>query len=1030
MHSQIGGRKHAALSLFAALVGLMANLPAHAAPVSSLFVPEGFAIERAAGSEVVFPMFAAFDDQGALYVAESSGLDLYAELSAQTRKCRIRKLEDRDGDGFFETSTVFAAQLVFPMGLAWRAGKLFVADPPDLVAFTDTTGNGQADRREVILTGFGHKDNGSLHGLIFGPDGLLYMTMGSPDGYRLRQDDGNFLTGASGALIRCRPDGSGVEVVARGFENLIEVVFTGSGEIIGTDNWFQKPAGGIRDALVHIVEGGLYPYAPDTGTRYPVTGDPLPALSLLPAVAVSGIELYRGAAFAGFQGNLFTAQFNSRRVVRHLLTRSGSTFRAEHFDFVTCDPEMDFHPSDVLESADGSLIIVDTGSWYVQHCPTGRIRGSRAAGGLYRVRSLSSEPIRDPWGVEIDWSQAAPEKLGELLGNARPTVRDRAQQTLIARGAAAVPDLEKVLTGEMSLTAKLHAVWSLSGIPGAPSAAVLLKALDRDEAEIVAASASALALRQHRSAGPKLAALLGHPSPQVQLASALALARCGNADSVRELWNALSSESDRFIEHARIHALHRLADTAALQHGLTLPEPRQQKAALLLLNQPPHPRGALTPRPVIELAESSNAELRRAAIHVLKQRRDWAAEAVRLIQDWLSTPEIETSEANALRALLLAYEGNSEIQQLVAASLRESPPPNLLLLIQILAETSLPRLPEPWIDALRSAMNHSDVEVRFAAIRAASVRQIPSLQPDLLRLAEDPAAPISWRLEALRGIISRQPRLSASLFDLVLAPFSRAEEPLLRFAAFELLKQAHLTDIQLLRLIETIPGDALTPAPALLPSFRESTGSESTGALIAFLLGKIQAGWRPSAREWAAFTARLPAAFQEQTAAATALLESEQDDSLARLAEYNSLSKGGDPERGRAHFFNDKTACAACHAIGETGSKIGPDLTRIGAIRSGRDLLESILFPSSTFAQGYESYTLTLSEDREVTGMLVENSPERLVLRDSSGAEAQFHRSEILSMERSAVSAMPDGLERTMSREEFRDLMAFLQSLQ
>ena len=244
-------------SLMAGVLTRLACLAAEPTPVL-LQVPTGFAIERVVGTEVRFPMFAALDDQRRLYVTESSGQDLYAELSKQVRDCRIRRLEDRDGDGRYETNRVFAEGLVPSMGVAWHDGKLYAADPPDLITIEDTDGDGRADQRTVILTGFGHTDNGSLHGLRFGLDGWLYLTTGEPDGYRLKRADGSVLEGKSGALLRCRPDGSGVEVVSRGFENLVEVVFLPSGEIIGTDNWFQLPTNGIRDALVHLVEGGLY----------------------------------------------------------------------------------------------------------------------------------------------------------------------------------------------------------------------------------------------------------------------------------------------------------------------------------------------------------------------------------------------------------------------------------------------------------------------------------------------------------------------------------------------------------------------------------------------------------------------------------------------------------------------------------------------------------------------------------------------------------------------------------------------------
>ena len=94
------------------------------AEAADLAVPTGFSIERVAGEPAIqFPMFACFDEEGRLYVAESSGRDLYAGLKALTRDCRVSRLEDLDGDGRFEKSTLFATNVTFPMGLAWHQGR-------------------------------------------------------------------------------------------------------------------------------------------------------------------------------------------------------------------------------------------------------------------------------------------------------------------------------------------------------------------------------------------------------------------------------------------------------------------------------------------------------------------------------------------------------------------------------------------------------------------------------------------------------------------------------------------------------------------------------------------------------------------------------------------------------------------------------------------------------------------------------------------------------------------------------------------
>ena len=124
---------------------------------------------------------------------------------------------------------------------------------------------------------------------------------------------------------------------------------------------------------------------------------------------------------------------NARSIGRHVLVRDGATYRTRDADFVTSD-DPDFHPSDVLEDADGSLLVVDTGSWYTHHCPTGKIRKVRATGGIYRVRPARAAAPADPWGLKIDWTKAAAEELTRLLDDGRPAVRD-ASGVLPARRA-------------------------------------------------------------------------------------------------------------------------------------------------------------------------------------------------------------------------------------------------------------------------------------------------------------------------------------------------------------------------------------------------------------------------------------------------------------------------------------------------------------------------------------------------------------------------------------------------------------------
>src|SRR5204863_2119095 len=167
----------------------------------------------------------------------------------------------------------------------------------------------------------------------------------------------------------------------------------------------------------------------------------MPVMTKFARIAHAGLAIYRGTSFGpAFQGNLFSAQFNPHRVQRHIVYREGATFRTEDQDFLTSsDP--DFHPTDVIEDADGSLLVVDTGAWFIHGCPISRVAKPEIKGAVYRIRKAGAPAITDPRGEKVDWTGSKPAALAKLLEDRRPFVRDRAVALLVEAGDDAVDAL-------------------------------------------------------------------------------------------------------------------------------------------------------------------------------------------------------------------------------------------------------------------------------------------------------------------------------------------------------------------------------------------------------------------------------------------------------------------------------------------------------------------------------------------------------------------------------------------------------------
>ena len=364
----------------------LTSLTAQPQPASGpvLTVPAGFTIERVAGPPLVNrPIVADFDDEGRLYVADSSGSNDRVEMQLADRPHRIVRLEDTDGDGRYDRSVVFADKMMLPEGAMWFDGSLYVAAPPSIWKLTDNNGDGVADTREEwfkgeTLTGCAN----DLHGPYLGPDGWIYWTKGAFAQQTHARGAKPALVSRASHIFRRRPGQTEDEVVMTGgMDNPVDVAFTPSGERILTATFVEHPQAGRRDGLVHAIYGGVYgkPHAVLDG--HVRTGDLMPVMCQLGPAVPAGLTRYASSVFGReYRDTFFAAMFNLRKVTRHVLEARGATFTTHDTDFVVSE-DRDFHPTDVIEDADGSLLVVDTGPWYKLCCPTSQLAKPETLGG-------------------------------------------------------------------------------------------------------------------------------------------------------------------------------------------------------------------------------------------------------------------------------------------------------------------------------------------------------------------------------------------------------------------------------------------------------------------------------------------------------------------------------------------------------------------------------------------------------------------------------------------------------------------------
>lgn len=991
-------------------------------------LPEGFVAEKVAGAPLTHhPVMASFDEEGRLYLAENAGVNLRAPDLLQQLPSGIRRLVDEDGDGTFDSSSVFADRMTFPMGSQWLDGSLYVCAPPSVWKLDDPQRTGIARARRELVTRFGFTGNAaSIHGPFLGPDGWLYWTDGR-HGYEIERTDGGTLKGKAASIFRCKPDGSQVEVVCGGgMDDPVEIAFTPEGEPIATvDIFFGSPS--RVDALIHCIEGGTFPYHPSVLGELKRTGPLLPAMTDLGWVAPSGLMRYRGEAFGPeYRDNLFSTQFNTHKIVRHIVVREGATLLTRDEDFLV-STHPDFHPTDVLEDADGSLLVIDTGGWFRIGCPTSQIAKPEVHGAIWRIRKKEGPRIDDPRGLKLDWSKPGVGELVKRLDDPRFVVRDRAVVELRKRAKEAITPLGTVLQSSKNERTRRTAVWVLSAIEAAESRGVIRSALNDPSASVRMVAARSLGLNRDVDSLTALGKAVLDDEPVVRREAATALGRLGRKEAVPALLQSMGKQTDRFLEHAIIYALIELKDRESTLAGLRDDRPAVRKAALIALDQ--MDGGGLEKDQVAPLLDSDDAALQQAALDVVAKHPEWAGSIRVWLENTLARKNVPTNQREFLVSALAGLSREKGVQELVARRLGDGSTSGdvRLLLLDVTVRTPVDPLPDSWQKGLNESLALRDEKQLWQAVTAIRGRGLTSCDQGLRRLINDTGLSVDLRILAL-GALGARHEPSRAEFDLLLGRLQPDLPPLSRLAAADALRALKLSGQSLLKLCEKLPSLGALELPRILHAFAGSRDRDVGLALVASL-DRSPALTSIPPRELEQVLRDYPAEVHRGAGVLYRKLAVDLESQKSRLKELEPALSGGDVRLGRAVFFGQKAVCAACHTVGKDGGKVGPELTKIAAIRSEKDLLEAVVFPSSSIVRDYEAYLVSTTDGRELTGLIVRETPEAIFLVDAERRETRLSRSLVESIHRSPASLMPQGMDKQLTMDEMRDLIAFLRSL-
>ena len=949
-------------------------------------VPEGFTVEVVASEpDIVNPVAMAIDERGRFWITESFE---YPRRAPGPGKDVVKILEDTDGDGKCDKFTQFMDGLNIPSGIAVGHGGVWVANAPDLLFVQDTDGDGKADKQEVVVTGFGRTDTHELpNSLTWGPDGWLYGLNGVFNFSHVKypESNPNYKKDHPGwpitcALFRIHPRTREFQVFCEGTSNPWGVAFNTDGEA------FISAC--VIDHLWHLTETGYYhrqggPYPPFTWKIESIVKHKHQK------AAYCGIHYFDSDAYPEqYRGKLYMGNIHGGCINVDRIERDGATYKGfGEDDFLTANDAW-FMPVVQKTGPDGSLYILD---WYDRyHCYQDANRDpagiDRLKGRLYRVRY--KETPRTPGNFDL--SKETDEKLIARLAAKNDFLRWTATRLLQERSTDATRDalLAVIAATKSDRTHRLQATFAFAGMndstPNRLHTEKLCSTLR--QSDDVALRAWGLRLAANEPVLQKLAATKIEqapnwnelprdlPDPQ-KLQAVIALAKLpSKSPNVIEglLWYLSHAGQDVLIPRIVWQNLHpRLEDQVddfltALQKSNALKS---------------QPVADLMPRIIDRILgrQKFDAQPIATLFGMLLNNHDAVGRQVLdVISAKVQTGELKGDKLNQLKVTMTPH----------LAKIFEGSADSALYLNAAFLATAFGD--KAGLAAARKAIETPSVgdDQRLAALGALVSAGQTDVVASVTRIFEQtPAASIDFRGKLLTALA----RLDHPDVARLALTFYPKMEPDLQPRAIELLTQRATWAKSLLQAVadKKIPATAINLNQAR--RLKELKDQELT-TLLTTHWGQVREGRDPNREQYIANMK-----------------------TLLRKTPGNEVA-------GEKAF---KKVCAQCHKLYGEGAEVGPDITRNGR-NDFTQLLSNVFDPSLVIGAGYRSYTLVTTGGRVLNGLLVEDSPQRVVLKVQGGKQEVIPRSDIEELAVSEISLMPEQLEKQLSQQEIIDLFAFL----